>query len=100
MAPAQLLLQKVDVDAAFGVRRQRHREKKKTIDDQPVIENIAPINTKSTTSTVTNTVIPSSSSASSQYHPLLRLHQSVVEAGTESGNNITRNSSSRNYNTC
>ena len=85
MAPAQLLLQKVDVDAAFGVRRQRHREKKKTIDDQPVIENIAP-NTKSTT-TVTNTVIPSSSSASSQYHPLLRLHQSVVEAGTESGKN-------------
>ena len=98
MAPAQLLLQKVDVDAAFGVRRQHHREKKKTIDDQPVIENIAP-NTKSTTSTVTNTVIPSSSSASSQYHPLLRLHQSVVEAGTESGNNITRNSSSRNYGT-
>jgi len=67
MAPAQLLLQKVDVDAAFGVRRQHHREK--MIDDQPVIENIAP-NTKSTT-TVTNTVIPSSSSASSQYHPLL-----------------------------
>lgn len=93
MAPAQLLLQKVDVDAAFGVRRQHHREK--TIDDQPVIENIAP-NTKSTT---TVTVIPSSSSASSQYHPLLRLHQSVVEAGTESGNNNTRNSSSRNYGT-
>ena len=66
MAPA---LQKVDIDAAFGVRRQHHRETKKTINDQPVIENIAP-NTNSTT----NTVIPSSSSAaSSQYHPLLRL---------------------------
>lgn len=30
------------------VRRQHHRETKKTIDDQPVIENIAP-NTNSTT---------------------------------------------------
>jgi hypothetical protein len=88
MVPAQVLQK---------VRRQHHRETKKTIDDQPVIENIAP-NTNSTT-TASNTVIPSSSSAaSSQYHPLLRLHQSVVEGGTESGNNNnTRNSSSRKY---